>query len=140
VQLIGAGAERLLPLDWLPRRARLATASGVHVDKARESLTMALLALNARLPEIMWNQRNARWDMIFTPLIRGKTLLVIGLGDMGGAAVDAGRALGLDVIGVRRSGKSVRGVTRVYRPRDLATIVRKADFIVVATPLTPETR
>ena len=140
VQLIGAGVERLLPLDWLPRPVRLATASGVHVEKARESLTMALLALNARLPEIVWNQRHARWDMIFTPLVRGKTVAVIGLGDMGRAAVESSRGLGLNVIGVRRSGKKVAGVQRVYRPAQLAAALRRADFIVVAAPLTSETR
>ena len=140
LQLIGAGVEGLLPLDWLPSSVRLANASGVHVAKAREFLLMALLALNARLPAIVSNQRQAHWDMIFTSLIRGKTLLVIGLGRMGRAAVEAGRTLGLEVIGIRRSGKKVPGVERVYRPAQLAAVVAKADFIVVAAPLTPDTR
>lgn len=140
VQVIGAGIERLLPLDWLPSGVKLATASGVHFAKARESLMMALLALNARLPEIVFNQRRAKWDMIFTSLIAGKRLLVIGLGDMGRAAVAAGRALGLKVTGVRRSGKKFPGVDRVYEPRALTTAVRDADFVIVAAPLTDETR
>ena len=139
IQLIGAGIERLLPLDWLPASIKLATASGVHVDKARESLTMALLALNARLPSIVWNQRHAHWDMIFTSLIRGKTVAVIGLGDMGRAAVASARRLGLRVVGVRRSSNKVAGVERVYSPARIGSAVRDADFIVVAAPLTPET-
>ena len=140
LQLIGAGVEGVLPLDWLPPGIKLANNSGVHAAKAREFLLMALLALNARLPSIVWNQRQAHWDMLFTPRIRGRTLTVIGLGDMGHAAVQAGRALGLKVTGVRRSGKPVRGVDRVYRPAQLATAVRTADFIVAAVPLTAGTR
>ena len=138
VQLIGAGVEGVFPLDWLPSHIQLANASGVHVEKIREFLQMALLALNARLPAMVWNQRHARWDMIFTPLIRGKTLAVVGLGDMGQTAVRVGRALGLRVVGVRRSGKKIAGVERVYRPTQIAGAVRDADFIVIAAPLTRE--
>src|SRR6202035_5286426 len=103
IHLIDAGVEDVMPLDWLPPNVQLTNNSGVHVDKAREFLIMALLALNARLPEIVWNQRHARWDQIFTPLIRGKSLAVIGLGDLGQAAVAAGQALGMRIFGVRRS-------------------------------------
>jgi phosphoglycerate dehydrogenase-like enzyme len=100
---------------------------------------MALLALNARLPAIVANQRHARWEQIFTPRIRGKTLAVLGLGDMGRAAVRAGRQLGLRIIGVRRSGRSMAGVERVYHPAQLRAALRHADFLVIAAPLTPET-
>src|SRR4029077_9082642 len=41
---------------------------------------------------------------------------------------------------VRRSGKPMAGVERVYRPREIAAAVRDADFIVVAAPLTRESR
>jgi phosphoglycerate dehydrogenase-like enzyme len=111
----------------------------VHVDKVREFLTMALLALNARLPAIATNQRQARWDQIFTPLARGKTAVVIGLGSIGQAAVQAARSLGIEVRGVSRSGRPVDGVSRVDPVQQLAAAVRDADFIVIATPLTPET-
>jgi phosphoglycerate dehydrogenase-like enzyme len=140
IHLIDAGVEDVMPLDWLPANVQLVNNSGVHADKAREFLMMALLALNARLPEIVWNQRHARWDQLFTPLIRGKSLLVIGLGDLGQAAVAAGCALGLTVSGVRRSGRSVPGVEQVYPPSRLHEALAGADFIVIATPLTTETR
>jgi phosphoglycerate dehydrogenase-like enzyme len=140
IHLIDAGVEDVMPLDWLPRNVQLTNNSGVHTDKAREFLLMALLALNSRLPEISWNQRHARWDQIFTPLIRGKSLLVIGLGDLGQAAVAAGQTLGLRIFGIRRSGKSVPGVEQVYLPGQLHDALKRADFIVIATPLTSETR
>lgn len=140
VHLIGAAVDRVLPLDWLPENVTLTNNSGVHVDKVREFLTMSLLALNARVPQIISNQRKARWDQIFTPVIRGKTLAVIGLGSIGRAAVAAGRTLGLVIVGVSRSGKPVAGVSRVHRSTNLASAIGKADFIVIATPLTPDTR
>ena len=140
LHLIGAGVEGVLPLDWLPDRVKLTNNSGVHVEKAREFLLMALIALNARLPALVWNQRHARWDQIFTPLIHGKTLAVVGLGNLGRTAAAVGRQLGLRVVGVRRSGGKTAGVGRVYRPAQITTALRKADFIVVAAPLTAQTR
>jgi phosphoglycerate dehydrogenase-like enzyme len=140
LHLIGAGVEGLLPLDWLPAAVTLTNNSGVHVEKAREFLLMALIALNARLPALVWNQRHAQWDQIFTPLIRGKTLAVIGLGSLGRTAVAVGHRLGLRIIGVSCSGSQMPGVDRVYRPAQIAAALRKADFIVVAAPLTAQTR
>jgi phosphoglycerate dehydrogenase-like enzyme len=139
VHLIGAGVEGVLPLDWLPRDVRLTNNSGVHVAKAREFQLMALLALNARLPTMVTHQREARWHQIFTPLIRGKTLAVVGLGDMGRAAVSAAKILKLEVHGVRRSAGKVPGVKKLFKPSELVRALRGCDFLVIAAPLTVET-
>jgi phosphoglycerate dehydrogenase-like enzyme len=140
IHIIGAGIEPLLPLDWLPDKVTLTNNSGVHVAKTRESVLMALLMLNARLPAMMTNQRNHRWQPIFTSSIAGRHLLVVGVGDMGGAAASAGRALGLHVTGVRRNGAAHPDVTHMITPDALDTVLPDADFVVLAAPLTPDTR
>jgi phosphoglycerate dehydrogenase-like enzyme len=140
LHLIDAGVEDVMPPDWLPPGVTLTNNSGVHAAKAREFLLMALLALNARLPQIAHNQHRAHWEQPFTSVIRGKSLLVIGLGDLGQAAVAAGQTLGMRIAGIRRSGLAQAGVEVVHRPEHLEQAVRDADFIVIATPLTPDTR
>ena len=139
IHIIGAGIEPLLPLDWLPAGVTLTNNSGVHVEKMRESAMMALLMLNARLPAIVTNQRKARWDPIFTSRIVGKTVLIVGVGDMGGAAARAARGLGLRVIGVRRSGAAHPDVERMVPTAALDAVLPEADFVVLAVPLTPDT-
>lgn len=140
IHIIGAGIEPLLPLDWLPDRVVLTNNSGVHVAKTRESVLMALLMLNARLPAMVANQRDHHWQPIFTPSIAGRHLLVVGVGDMGGAAASAGRVLGLHVTGVRRGGGAHPDVARMITPDALDTVLPDADFVVLAAPLTPDTR
>lgn len=140
IHIIGAGIEPLLPLDWLPEGAVLTNNSGVHVEKTRESAMMVLLMLNARLPSIVTNQRHAHWDQVFTPRIGGKTVLIVGIGDMGGAVAHAAKQLGLRVIGVRRSGIAHPDVDRMVSVAELDAVLPEADFVVLATPLTPETR
>jgi phosphoglycerate dehydrogenase-like enzyme len=140
IHIIGAGIEPLLPLDWLPNRVVLTNNSGIHAEKIREAATMALLMLNARIPAIFTNQHKARWDAIFTPVIAGKTVLVIGVGDMGAAAAGAAKALGMRVLGARRSGAPHPDVDRMVAIGALDSVLPEADFVVLATPLTPETQ
>jgi phosphoglycerate dehydrogenase-like enzyme len=140
IHIIGAGIEPLLPLDWLPPDLVLTNNSGVHAEKIREAATMGLLMLNARIPAIVTNQKKARWEQIFTPCIAGKTVLVIGVGEMGAAVAAAAQSLGLRVIGVRRSGAPHPAVDRMASLAALDVMLPEADFVVNAVPLTPETR
>ncbi len=139
IHIIGAGIEPLLPLDWLPKQVTLTNNSGVHVQKTGEFATMALLALCARLPEMVNNQQRATWAPIFTPSIAGKTLLVVGLGDMGGAAARSAKRLGMRVLGMRRNARPHRHADAMLPLGQLHKGLAQADFVLVATPLTPDT-
>jgi phosphoglycerate dehydrogenase-like enzyme len=139
IHIIGAGIEPLLPFDWLPDHVSLTNNSGVHVEKMRESAAMLLLMLNAKFPAIASNQRQAKWKQIFTPAIQGRSVLIIGVGDMGGAVADAARSLRMHVIGVRRSDSPHASVHRMHQFEDLDTLLPLADFVVLAAPLTKET-
>ena len=139
IHIIGAGIEPLLPLRWLPQQVTLTNNSGVHVQKTGEFATLALLALCYRLPEMLGNQHQARWRPIFTPSIAGKTLLVVGLGDMGGAAAKAAKRLGMRVLGMRRNPRPHRHADAILPLTQLHKGLAQADFVLVATPLTPAT-
>ena len=139
IHIIGAGIEPLLPLDWLPRQVTLTNNSGVHVQKTGEFAAMALLALCARLPEMVNNQQRAKWAPIFTPSIAGKTLLVVGLGDMGGAAAKAAKRLSMRVLGLRRKVRPHRHADAMLPLGQLHKGLAQADFVLVAAPLTPDT-
>src|SRR5262249_4565207 len=115
IHIIGAGIEPLLPLDWLPDAVTLTNNSGVHVQKTGDFAAMALLMLNARVPHLVTSQTKSKWDQIFTPSIAGKTVAILGLGDMGGTAAQVAKRLGLQVLGVRPSGAPHRHVDQMYK-------------------------
>ena len=135
-----AGVDRLLPFDWLPRDIELTNNRGVHGHKAEQFMRMAYTLLHARMPEILANQRAHVWRQAFSPTIAGRCALVIGLGDLGMAAARAARQLGLKVIGVRRTAKACRHADQVHTFRALDRLLPQADFVVLAVPLTTETR
>jgi len=135
-----AGVDGLMPLDWLPRGVVFTNNRGAHGGKAEQYMRMALTMLNTRMPEIIANQHRHHWQQLFSPDIAGKTTLIVGLGDLGEGAARAARQLGMKVIGVRRSAKKSRVVDAVYTYARLDALLPKADFLVLAVPLTPQTR
>jgi S-adenosylhomocysteine hydrolase len=96
--------------------------------------------INAQVPRIYSNQMRREWNQVFTGSPRGKTLLVVGLGEMGGAMAKAGRTLGMRVLGIRRTPSPHPHAEKVHGIRDLKKLLPKADVVVVAAPLTPESR
>jgi phosphoglycerate dehydrogenase-like enzyme len=135
-----AGVDRVLPFDWLPRGVVFTNNRGVHGHKAEQYMRMAYTMMHTRMPEILRNQRAHLWRQEFSPTIAGRCALVIGLGDLGEAAARAARQLELTVIGVRRTAKACRHADKVYTFRALDRLLPRADFVVLAVPLTPATR
>jgi len=140
IQTTGAGVDGLLPLDWLPSDIALTNNRGAHGPKAEESCAMAISLLNARLPQMIAAQRNHVWQPVYTTPVAGKTVVVIGFGDLGQGAGRAAKKLGARVIAVTRSGKAGRPADEAHPVGRIDRVLPQADFVIVTTPLTPETR
>jgi phosphoglycerate dehydrogenase-like enzyme len=140
VHSTSAGVERLLPLNWLPPDCVLVNSSGVHADKAGEFGLLALLMLNDRIPQHATNQREHIWKRTLSPPIKGKRVLIYGVGALGGAVAEKAKLLGLEVWGIRRTAEAHPFVDRMLLPEDLDKIVGQVDFVVVTAPLTDLTR
>ena len=138
IQSTSAGVEKLVP--HLPRGVVLTNASGVHSPKGGEYAMTALLMLNHGVPHFVTSQRERRWDPVFTSPIAGRTVVIVGVGRIGGEVARLARRFGMKVLGVRRSGRPHPGVHRMFTTKGLRAALRQADFVVVTTPLTPGTR
>jgi phosphoglycerate dehydrogenase-like enzyme len=138
IQSTSAGVEKLVPL--LPPDVVLTNASGVHIPKGGEYAMTALLMLNHGVPHFVTRQRERRWDPIFMTPIAGRTVAIVGVGRIGGEVARLARRFGMRVLGVRRSNRPHRWIHRMFTTKNLRAAFRQADFVVVTTPLTPETR
>lgn len=140
IQTTSAGIDGLMPFDWLPQDITLTNNTGAHGAKAEESCLMALLMLQAKIPEVIKQQHDRVWKGVFTIPISGKTVVVVGFGDLGQGAGRAAKKLGLNVIAVTRSGKAARPADRVVSSARIDSVLPKADFVIVTAPLTAGTR
>ena len=71
--------------------------------------------------------------------VAGKTLGVVGLGGIGREVARLAHALGMRVVGTRRSSEPVEYVDWLYRPSELRALLAESDLVVVAAQLTSET-
>lgn len=140
VQVLGAGVDFMLPFDWVPKGLTLTTNCGAHVPKAAQSALMAILMANAQIPKLVTAQRRREWNRIFTPTVAGKTLLIVGVGHIGGGAAEQAKKLGMRVIGIRRSKTPHDAVDEMHGPGDLHALLPQADIVMVNISLTSATR
>jgi phosphoglycerate dehydrogenase-like enzyme len=140
IQIQGAGVNHLLPLDWIPANVVITNTSGAHGLRASEYLIMSTLALNSRLPGMMTAQREKRWDQKQTSSIRDKTVLIFGVGAVGGSFATEAKRFDMRVLGIRRSGEAHPDVDEMHTPDHLHALLPRADIIAVTAPHTPETQ
>ena len=146
IQSIGAGTDQF-PREELTRRSiRLASARGVNARAVAEHAMALMLALSRRLPEARDNQTKRIWRGMIGDLaqredeLAGKTLLVVGLGDIGGRLVRLAKAFDMHVVGLRRHPALGRGAAdAVHGMDELSALLPDADFVVLTCPLTAET-
>ena len=142
VHSTGAGVDRLLFPEILERAVLLTTSSGIH-HWLIEHVLAVMLALSRRLNLAMRNQIQHRWERgprLEGDEIAGQTLGILGLGSIGTELAGKAHALGMRVIGTKRTPAPIPGVERVLPPDGLAEVLREADVVVVALPLTSATR
>jgi phosphoglycerate dehydrogenase-like enzyme len=146
IQSIGAGTDQF-PRDELARLGiRLASARGVNARAVAEHAMALMLALGRRLPEARDNQSQRIWRGMIGDLAQredelgGKTLLVVGLGDIGGRLAQLAKAFDMHVVGLRRHPAFGRGAADAVHAMDkLDSLLPDADFVALTCPLTAET-
>ena len=139
IQCMGAGVERLL-VPELPAGVRITRAAGIFGPWMAEYTLAWCLWTTQKIDRFRASQRQRRWAPVDPVPLRGQTLCVVGLGDIGGSIAKLARALGMRVIGVTRSGRGSRHALRVYRTTALRAALARADFVVLTLPLSDETR
>jgi len=146
IQSIGAGTDQF-PREQLARRGiRLASARGVNARAVAEHAMALMLALSRRLPEARDNQRKRLWRGMIGDLalredeLAGKTLLVVGLGDIGGRLARLAKAFDMRVVGLRRNVMAGGGAAdAVHGMGEFESLLPAADFVALTCPLTQET-
>lgn len=112
-------------------RVAIATSAGIHATPLAEWSLFGILAFAKGLPRLLADKASKNWAEHYPTLeLPGLVLLVLGLGEIGREVARLGEAFGMRVHGVRRGDG----------PERLRELIPQADAIVVALPLTHETR
>ncbi len=144
LQTAGAGVNGLLTPELRESDVVVTNASGIHAEPITEHMFGMLLMVTRRLAEAWDQQKSRAWKGYDfganVRMLSGKTLGVLGVGAIGGHSAKVGRAFGMRVIGLRRSGKPHPEVERMYTMDDREAFFREADVVMNSLPLTDRTR
>ena len=122
----GAGVEHLQP--WPSERLVVTNSAGVLHEFLAETVIAALMMMNANFHRYLRQQQQKLWRGLEFRPFTGQTLLVVGLGHIGQQVARKGKALGLRVLGVRKSPERPDGVDQLFPMERLHEALAQADF------------
>lgn len=139
-QSVNAGVDSIVP-EFRARDIILTNNRGSYTVPVAEHVMMFLFAVSQGLPLYLDQQQRKEWRVHERHgELSGSTIVIYGVGDIGGEIARLTANVGMRVIGVRRQGEPIPGVAIVVAPDKLPTVVADADYLVIAAPLTPATR
>jgi phosphoglycerate dehydrogenase-like enzyme len=142
VQLISAGVPGDLCRAAHARGLTLTNLAGLYGPTIAEHALALMTVLARNLHVALRNQARRRWDRGVAKTLwdlHGRTLAVVGLGNIGRGIARLARCYGMRVVGCRRTDQPVADVDRVYPCRELHEMLGEADVVAVAAPLTDRT-
>ncbi len=119
-------------------KARFTTASGVHAKPLAEFCIMSMLALNKGLPRMLADQQRKHWERYAGTDLDGRSLVIVGVGNIGSEVARLATAFGMRVSGVN-AGPSRARLEKLYAPEVLHLALPEAENLVICAPHTPQT-
>ena len=140
IQALLAGVDNL-PFDRFPRTAIVCSNAGAYTTSVAEHAMALLLAASkdvvARTEEI----RRGIFDQgVVNKALAGSTVLILGLGSIGREVARLAKAFRMHTIGIARTPPDGSPADEIATPDAVHGLLPRADFVVLALPLTRETR
>lgn len=143
VHSLSAGVENTLFPELIASPVPLTNARGVFKRSLGEFAIASVLYFAKDLRRMVRNQEGGRWEPFDVEEIHGRTMGIVGYGEIGRAAAERGRALGMKIIALRRRPELSSNdplVDKFYSIEQRAEMMAISDYVIAAAPLTEETR
>jgi phosphoglycerate dehydrogenase-like enzyme len=146
IQATSAGiGQRVAKYRYVERMPEtvFTTASGVHAIPLAEYALMSILVFRKKLPEMLADQQERRWEPFVSTDLRERSLVVVGMGSIGREVARVASGFGMRVIGVKRTVAGVEPASllleALYPFDELHSALRGTEHVVLSAPHTPET-
>ena len=123
IQALGTGVDNLVYLPSLRSGVIVTNLQGIHGPPMSEAAIMAMLALSRNFSRTIRNQDRHVWERWPASLLDGKKLGILGIGVIAETLAPKCKALGMSVIGISSTKRTVAGFDRVYGRDELLAAV-----------------
>jgi len=138
--LVWAGVDRYKAADFAPG-VQFTNGSGVYGVMISEHMMACMLSMLRQLPHYAENQRQHRWDRVWTEdTLEGKTVLILGAGDIGTQLAKRLRGFDCRIIGLRRTEGDLPYFDEVHTMDKLDDLLPQADVVACVLPGTAATK
>jgi phosphoglycerate dehydrogenase-like enzyme len=137
-----AGLDGILFLELVESPVPLTNGTGVFSQSLGEFALAVILYFAKDFRRMLRNQEAGRWEKFDVEEIAGQTVGIVGYGDIGHAVASRVHAMEMRVLALKRHAPATPDplIAQFFKPDELATMLAQCDYVVVAAPLTPETR
>lgn len=144
IHIHSAGADRPIYVELRARGVTVTTSSGANAEVVAHTALAGLLALARRFPLLMAAQRTHTWaPLLGANLPRdlpGQTAVLVGWGPIGRHIGNFLRLLGMKLVVVRNSPALPENGAEMVTFDELPQVLPRADWLLLACPLTDKTR
>lgn len=136
-----AGVNHIITPKYIERNLILTNGAGVHAIPIAEFVIAYMLSHAKQLPRLHQQQTQHRWQKgLSIQELLDKTLLIIGAGGIGQEIASRAKAFGMRIFGSRRHPQPLSNFDKVVGADEWKALLGEADYVVIATPLTWDTK
>lgn len=143
INSFSAGVNPIMDSSISELSVRLTNAKGIHGKTMALTTVGYMINFMRYFPELQRRQEKHIWSKKFDvppKEAEGCVVAIIGAGAIGSEVGRLSKALGMKVLGVKRTVTPLKYFDEVYSNDDIDTVIAQADFVVIVTPLTDATR
>ena len=142
VQVSSAGVDRFLDDDFRRSPVILTNASGIHATPIGEFVMEQMLMFAKNAAFCFDLKQKKQWQHYAPSVLRGKTVGIVGLGNIGREVARLSKAFGMRIVATRRSTprtQRARHVDLMLPRQELQRLLAESDYVVITLPYTRET-
>jgi phosphoglycerate dehydrogenase-like enzyme len=140
VQALGTGVDGIVDQPSLSREVVVTNAHGFHGPPMAEATLIAMLAQARDFPRALRNQAQRKWERWPVRTLDGSTVGILGVGAIAQDLAARCKAFGMTVVGISSVPRALPHFDRMEPTARLVHAVSDLDWLVVLTPLRPDTR
>jgi phosphoglycerate dehydrogenase-like enzyme len=143
IHCLWTGVDNILTPELCRHPATLTNGRGVFRWPLADWVIGVMLFYSFDLRRVLKQQEQGLWKPFVSSTLEGRTLGIVGYGAIGSAVASRARPFGMKIAALRRRPERFETDTlidRSYGPGQLHDLIAASDYLLVVTPLTPETR